>query len=173
MIYNQWELLMNVVSIRPANESDFDSILWLNDAEVQHTSPVDLSRLHHINSISCFHKVACVDKTVAAFMLAMLNNAPYLNDNFAWFAARYEAFVYIDRIVVSKSFSRYGIGSRLYADLFKYARSNHLPLITCEYNILPANEPSRRFHNKFGFKELGTHWVSNGTKQVSLQAAET
>ncbi len=164
---------MNVITLRPANESDFDSILRLNDTEVRHTSPVDLARLHYLNSISCFHKVACVDDTVAAFLLAMLNDAPYLNDNFAWFAARYEAFVYIDRIVVSASFSRYGIGSRLYADLFGYARSDNLPLITCEYNIFPANEPSRRFHNKFGFKELGTQWVSNGTKQVSLQAAET
>jgi len=33
---------------------------------------------------------------------------------------------------------------------------------------LPA---SQRFHDKFGFKELDTQWVANGTKKVSIQAA--
>jgi hypothetical protein len=44
--------------------------------------------------------------------------------------------------------------------------------VTCEYNLVPANEPSRRFHDKFGFREMGTQWLANGAKQVSLQAAE-
>lgn len=30
---------------------------------------------------------------------------------------------------------------------------------------------SQRFHDKFGFKELDTQWVANGTKKVSLRAA--
>jgi predicted GNAT superfamily acetyltransferase len=29
-----------------------------------------------------------------------------------------------------------------------------------------------RFHDKFGFQELGRQWVAGGTKLVSLQAAE-
>jgi predicted GNAT superfamily acetyltransferase len=103
----------------------------------------------------------------------MRNDAPYVNDNFSWFAARYSAFVYVDRIVVSASFGRNKLGSLLYTDLFAYARANRLPLVTCEYNIIPPNEPSRRFHDKFGFEEVGTQWVSNGAKRVSLQAAET
>jgi len=53
------------------------------------------------------------------------------------------------------------------------ARIQPTPVVTCEYNIDPPNEPSRLFHDKFGFKERGTQWVANGTKRVSLQAAET
>jgi uncharacterized protein len=44
--------------------------------------------------------------------------------------------------------------------------------VTCEYNIVPPNEPSRIFHGKFGFREIGTQWIANGAKQVSMQAAE-
>jgi len=44
--------------------------------------------------------------------------------------------------------------------------------VTCEYNIVPPNELSRNFHVKFGFREIGTQWISNGAKQVSMQAAE-
>jgi predicted GNAT superfamily acetyltransferase len=164
--------MMTVASLRQANESDFDAILRLNDAEVQHTSPMDLERLRHLDDISCFHKVASVDGTVAAFLLAMRHDAPYVNDNFSWFTARYSAFVYVDRIVVSAGFGRNKLGSLLYTDLFAFARINGVPLVTCEYNVIPANEPSRRFHDKFGFKEIGTQWVSNRTKLVSLQAAE-
>ena len=45
-------------------------------------------------------------------------------------------------------------------------------LFACEYNIQPPNPVSKRFHDKFGFKELDTQWVANGTKKVTLQAAE-
>jgi predicted GNAT superfamily acetyltransferase len=65
------------------------------------------------------------------------------------------------------------LGSLLYEDIFRHARSNAIPLITCEYNLVPPNEPSRLFHDKFGFKEQGALWVANGAKQVSLQVAET
>jgi hypothetical protein len=43
--------------------------------------------------------------------------------------------------------------------------------VTCEYNLFPPNEPSRLFHDRFGFREQGTQWVASGTKRVSLQAA--
>jgi predicted GNAT superfamily acetyltransferase len=75
--------------------------------------------------------------------------------------------------VVSSGSRGMRLGSLLYDDLFRYARKNAIPLVTCEINIVPPNEPSRLFHGKFGFKELGTQWVANGTKKVSLQAAES
>ena len=102
----------------------------------------------------------------------MRNGAAYENDNFAWFARKYTSFLYIDRIVVSAESRGLRLGSLLYEDLFRYARSNGIPLVTCEYNIVPPNEPSRLFHDKFGFTEQGAQWVANGSKYVSLQTAE-
>ncbi len=162
---------MNQVTLRNAEPSDFDVIVALNAAELQHTSAMDVARLRELDALACYHKVACIDGTVAAFLLAMRHDAAYANDNFGWFAARLPAFVYVDRIVVSADFARHRLGSLLYTDLFEFARAHRLPHVTCEYNIVPANEPSRRFHDKFDFKELGTQWVAGGSKQVSLQAA--
>ena len=82
-------------------------------------------------------------------------------------------FIYVDRIVVHPDFAGLKIGSQLYEDLFGYARSQGIRAITCEYNIQPPNPASQRFHDKFGFRELGRQWVAHGTKLVSLQAAET
>ena len=162
---------MDLITLRNAEASDFDAIVALNAAEVQHTSAMDLARLAELATLACYHKVACVDGRVAGFLLAMRHDAAYANDNFGWFAARLPAFVYVDRIVVSAEFAGHRLGSRLYTDLFEFARAQGLSKVTCEYNLVPANEPSRRFHDKFGFKELGTQWLANGSKQVSLQVA--
>jgi predicted GNAT superfamily acetyltransferase len=161
------------VVIRPAVARDFEIICALNLAEVQHTSAMDIRRLAELNAISCYHKVACLGGIVSAFLLAMCNGCPYENDNFEWFSKKYARFIYVDRIVVSAAGRGMGLGSLLYEDLFRFGRSNAIPLVTCEYNLVPPNEPSRLFHDKFGFKEQGTQWVASGTKRVSLQAAKT
>jgi predicted GNAT superfamily acetyltransferase len=164
---------MQSVVIRDAAPSDFEAICALNLAEVQHTSAMDMARLATLDALSCYHKVGCADGRVASFLLAMCSGAPYENDNFEWFARKYTRFIYVDRVVVSSAFRGQSFGSLLYKDLFRYARDNAIPLVTCEYNIVPSNEPSRLFHDKFGFKEQGTQWVANGAKRVSLQAAVT
>jgi predicted GNAT superfamily acetyltransferase len=161
------------VLIRSAAPEDFEAICALNLAEVQHTSAMEVARLAELNAMSCYHKVATLGGIISAFLLAMCNGSPYRNDNFEWFSKRYTRFLYVDRIVVSPAARGLHLGSKLYEDIFRHARSNAIPLVTCEYNIVPANEPSRLFHDKFGFKEQGTQWVASGTKQVSLQVAET
>jgi uncharacterized protein len=159
------------VVIRDARQSDFAAICELNLAEVQQTSPMDAARLAALGSLACYHKVACVEGRVVAFLLAMRDGASYQNENFAWFADKYTHFIYVDRIVVSSAFKGLRIGSLLYEDLFRHARDTSVAVVTCEYNINPPNEASRIFHDKFGFREQGTQWVAGGTKQVSLQAA--
>ena len=145
----------------------------LNLAEVQHTSAMDVARLAELDAISCYHTVASLGGIVSAFLLAMCNGSAYKNENFEWFSKKYPRFIYVDRIVVSSASRGQRLGSLLYEDMFRDARSEAIPLVTCEYNIVPPNEPSRLFHDKFGFKEQGTQWVANGTKRVSLQVAKT
>ena len=157
--------------IRAATEADFDSILRLNDAEVQQTSAMDTERLASLVRMAAHCTVATVDGQVAGFLIALREGAPYDNDNYRWFASRFAKFYYVDRIVVGANFAGRGLGRKLYADLFATARSQNVATITCEYNLDPPNPASRAFHDKFGFKELGTQWVAGGTKRVSLQAA--
>jgi predicted GNAT superfamily acetyltransferase len=159
------------IVIEGAAAGDFKAICALNQAEVQHTSAMDVNRLAMLNGLACYHKVARVDGDIAAFILAMREGARYENDNFEWFALRYPRFVYIDRVVVSTGFKGLRIGSRLYEDLFSYARVSATPVVTCEYNIVPPNDASKAFHEKFGFQEQGRQWVAGGSKCVSLQAA--
>jgi predicted GNAT superfamily acetyltransferase len=159
------------IRIRDTATGDFSRIVSLNAAAVQHTSAMDVPRLQNLVALAMYHKVILVDGAIAGFLLAMRDNTPYPNDNYAYFAARFETFLYIDRIVIDPVYAGLRLGTLLYRDVFDYARTNDLPVIACEYNIEPPNEPSRRFHNKFGFNEIGSQWLDGGKKRVSLQTA--
>lgn len=158
---------------RPAVAADFDTILALNAESVQFLSPLNAARLQDLHSQAALHEVIVVGEQVVAFLLAFREHARYDSVNFQWFAQRYERFLYVDRVVVSKAHQRAGLGRALYAFVFAHAAATGAPLITCEYDLLPPNPVSQAFHARFGFQEVGRQTVANGTKWVSLQAAKT
>lgn len=162
---------MTAIGLRDARPADFAAVVALNASEVSHTSAMDEARLRQLHGYACYHKVVEIGGAVAAFLLAMREGCGYINANFEWFAARYPSFLYVDRIVVGTRHQGLRLGKRLYLDLFEYARAQNIPVVTCEYNLVPPNEPSRMFHDKFGFWEVGSQWLDDGAKQVSLQVA--
>lgn len=157
--------------LRDANDTDFPRIVALNAAEVQHTSAMDEARLRWLQARAGYHRVACVDGEVAAFLLAFRDGADYPNPNFDWFAARYPRFLYVDRIVVDARFAGRGLGSLLYRDVFAQARAQGAAVVACEFNLVPPNAASAAFHARWGFGEVGRQWLDEGRKQVSLQVA--
>ncbi|HEY4080131.1 MAG TPA: GNAT family N-acetyltransferase [Burkholderiaceae bacterium] len=157
--------------IRPATPTDFPQILALNAESVQFLSPLDLERLQLLDSQSAYHRVVVEnDGTIAAFLLAFREGSAYDSPNYRWFAGRYEQFLYIDRVVVSAVQHGRGIGKQFYADLIAFARDSGVRQITCEFDLDPPNETSRRFHAALGFQEVGTQVYGPSRKQVSLQA---
>lgn len=164
---------MPEISLRKAHPKDFDRIVEINALEVVHTSAMDRDRLDELDSYSFYHSVVEVDGVVAAFLLAMRDGSDYVNDNFGWFADRYESFLYIDRIVVNADFNGLKLGSLLYKDIFEFAKKESINVICCEYNLIPSNIPSQKFHDKFGFSQVGEQWLDNKAKKVSLQMAKT
>jgi predicted GNAT superfamily acetyltransferase len=163
--------MMYRIAIRDISQGDFERIVELNSAAVQHTSAMDALRLKELQTMANCNWVITVDGTVVGFLLAMRERAGYANPNYDFFAARYPVFLYIDRIVIAPEHAGLKLGTRLYEALFEHARAQGVPVLTCEYNIEPPNEPSRRFHDRFGFSEIGTQALDSGSKWVSLQAA--
>lgn len=161
------------IALRAAAAADFARIVELNAAEVARTSAMDADRLRQLDALAAWHRVAEVDGHVAAFALAMDHAAAYDNDNFRWFAARYPRFVYVDRIVVAAGHAGHGIGRRLYRDLFDHARRTGIEAIACEYDLEPPNLASAAFHARFGFAEVGSRLLADGSKRVSMQVART
>ncbi len=156
--------------IRDATQHDFAEILALNAESVHFLSPLTPERLGQLHRDSAYHRVVATGESVRGFLLALREGCAYDSPNYQWFAARYEKFLYIDRIVISGAHQGQRIGPHLYSDLFAFARQTDAGMVACEFDVDPPNEPSRRFHARFGFQEVGGQWVASGMKRVSMQA---
>jgi hypothetical protein len=155
--------------IRDASAADFERILQLNEESVHFLSPLTLARLETLHAEAAYHRVIDQNGEIAGFLLAFREGTNYDSSNYVWFTERYDQFLYVDRIVVSKDFQGQGIGNKLYDDLFEFSRNSGVARITCEFDIDPPNDASRRFHERFGFSEVGTRSYGEVVKQVSLQ----
>ena len=159
--------------IRPALAADFPRILELNADEVRQTSPLDEARLAELDALSALHWVVLREGSIEGFLLAMGENAGYRNDNFDWFAQRYQRFLYVDRIVINRRSAGGGLGRALYAALFAHARAARIDSVVCEINLDPPNPASIAFHARHGFVEVGQQQLAAAGKRVSMQRAPT
>ena len=158
--------------IRPATPEDYEEILKLNEESVHFLSPLSKEKLIHLHQESEILKVVETDGKVEAFVLALREGKDYDSVNYAWFSKNYEKFLYIDRVVASVKQQGSGLGKMLYEDVFKHVKSIDVPVVTAEIDIEPPNPVSLKFHEKFGFKEVGKQAVAGGKKIVSLQAVQ-
>ncbi|MDE2307644.1 MAG: GNAT family N-acetyltransferase [Xanthomonadaceae bacterium] len=158
--------------LRDATPADFAAILALNQAFVAVLSPLDGERLARLHAQAALHRVIERDGRVEAFLLALREGADYDSANYRWFAQRYARFLYVDRIVVAGSMQARGAGRRLYRDACAQASRHAVPFLLCEFDLVPPNPVSARFHAKLGFHEVGRRQLDAGGKTVSLQALE-
>jgi uncharacterized protein len=158
------------MKLRDAIVTDFPKILALNAESEHFLSPLSFARLELLHGEAAYHRVLEAEGQVGAFLLAFRETAKYDSPNFLWFTQHYTRFIYIDRVVVSALTQGRGIGRLLYSDLFSYARGAGIKLVTCEFDVEPPNEQSRRFHQTLGFQEVGSQSVGQSNKIVSLQA---
>ena len=155
--------------IRPALPTDTNAILALNAESVRFTSPMDATRLWDLHAQAAYHRVVELEGEVVAFLLVLREGADYDSPNYRWFTARYDRFLYIDRVVVAARQQGRGLGALLYDDLFAFASESGIERLACEFDIDPPNPGSAKFHDRYAFKEVGRQIVANGKKIVSLQ----
>lgn len=159
------------LSIRPATSADLAAIFALNLESEHLLSPLDVPRLQQLDAMAAYHRVVCEGDSVVGFLLAFREGAGYDSPNYRWFAQHYPTFLYVDRIAIAASHQGRQLGRLLYEDLFAFARAQGIGTVACEFYVEPLNEASQRFHARFGFREVGTQWVADGRKKVSLQVA--
>lgn len=163
---------MENIILRKFETKDYDRILELNEESVHFLSPLTNERLNSLITQSEILNVIEVDKVVEAFVLALREGKEYDSINYLWFSANYDHFLYIDRVVVSSRMHSKGLGNMLYHSVFNHVKSISAPYVAAEIDISPPNSRSLRFHEKFGFKEVGKQLISQGDKTVSLQVVK-
>jgi predicted GNAT superfamily acetyltransferase len=158
--------------LRPITPTDHDAVLAWNTEHVELLSPLDERRLGTLLGWCDLGCVITTDGRDGGFVLTFAAGSAYDSANFAWFARRYDAFYYLDRIVVDPSLRRTGVASRVYDEIEARA-AEVAPVMCLEVNLDPPNDPSMEFHRRRGYVEVGQdgasgHLVSLLVKEVRV-----
>ena len=143
-----------------------NQILELNQNNIPALGGImDLSALSLLYQQSkfCIYKIR--EGQLVAFALIMDHSSNYQSPNYLYFKNKYSEFLYIDRIAVSTTFQRMGIGHTIYQELFSKTSKLSIPLC-CEVNTIPVNQPSLDFHKKNLFQTIEE--ISFGKKTVAM-----
>jgi predicted GNAT superfamily acetyltransferase len=158
-----------MVQLRELSRADWPAVLELNRDSVQELSELDEQRLEWLVSLAHTALAVDSDSELAGFALAIAPGTSYDSENYRWFGARFERFLYLDRITVSAHLRRQGIATRLYDAMEAAARS--FERMVCEVNVQPPNPASLAFHGARGYVELDR--LAHGEhKLVALLAKE-
>jgi uncharacterized protein len=152
---------IGAIQIVPMLVLDANALVALNNAHAVELSWVEKPQFETMIHNAVYARGIAPNK---GFLIAFDQNALYENINFLWFRARYEYFIYVDRIVVHAAFRGQGVARALYEDLFELARSQSQSLIVCEVNSDPPNPASDLFHKRLGFNHVGDSLIPSGKR---------
>lgn len=153
--------------IRPAQPSDLGAMLALNQASVPQVGPLDRDSIARLVAGSPWSHVVELDGKVAGLLIGLLHGADYASPNYQWFSRRHERFAYVDRIALAEAARGAGHGPALYRAFEAWSVSRGLRVLCAEVNLEPANPRSLRFHQIFGFEQVGEQ-VAYGTYRVAM-----
>lgn len=155
--------------IRDVAADDLDAILNLNEEVVPAVNSIPIEKMHWFAEHADYFRVAIADERLASFLIGLRPGITYESPNYRWFCEHYDEFGYIDRIAVAAHARRHGLATKMYDD-FKATLPRDLEVMTCEVNLRPPNESSMRFHERYGFKQIGSQATEGGEKEVALMA---
>jgi len=135
--------------------------LALNQQYEAMLSPLTLSALALLVEAACYARQTSNGE---AFAIAYDQHGDYESENLDWFRARYDRFIYVDRIVIGDHLQGRGLARAFYQDLIAFARARGCEFLCAEVNIAPPNPASHTFHKKMGFDAVGKNFV--GQKEV-------
>ena len=145
--------------------SDIDAMWAINEQGLPGTGKVSKKEIVQLLEFSSLSVGAYDQGELVGFVVCLPPKTAYGSLNYAWFNEHYESFVYVDRIAVSEENRNKGVGSALYDHVVSYSKQHGAP-VAAEVNREPPNPGSMRFHNRFGFEEVGV--LHHAEKSVTM-----
>ena len=153
--------------IRDVAAEDLDEILTLNEAVVPAVNSIPIEKMQWFAEHAVYFRVAVADDRLVSFLIGLRPGVAYESPNYRWFCEHYDDFGYIDRVAVADHARRHGLATKMYDD-FRAALPADIGQMTCEVNLRPPNESSMRFHERYGFAQIGSQATEGGKKEVAL-----
>lgn len=154
-------------TIRDVASGDLDAVLELNEANVPELGSATPEQMAWFIEHAPYFRVVDVDERIGALLVGLRPGLDYGSPNYRWFVERYVDFGYIDRVAVAEHARRLGLASRLYSD-FETTLPESVEVMTCEVNLRPPNDGSMRFHERRGFRQVGSQVTEGGKKEVAM-----
>ncbi len=139
----------------------------MNDAAVPAVNALPADYFAWLLANVAYFRVAEDAEGLAGFVMCLASGGTYWSDNYKWFTARYDSFLYLDRVVVAERARSQGIGAALYADLHEWC-AGKWPRICSEVNLKPPNPGSVRFHERLGYVRVGERAYNAGANVVAM-----
>lgn len=160
---------MSGSQVRDATAEDQEACVAINKACMPEVGSMDTDKFDFFLEVSPFFKVVEIDGLVTGLLVGLTEaETDYPSPNYKWFCERHDAFAYIDRIALSEECRGMGVGVGLYDEFERWARSNAKPVMSAEVNTVPDNPRSHRFHQVFGFVEVGREQPYGGDEEVAM-----
>lgn len=153
--------------LRPLQREDFSAVLEINREGAPGVSLLTAEELPGLHTISSYFQVAELGGVPVGYLVALGATAAYDFEEFAWFKANLQSFLYVDQVAVAACARRHKVAHELYAALEAFALSQGITVLTLEVNLEPPNPTSRAFHSALGFAEVGQLRTRDG-RLVSL-----
>ena len=154
------------MKISKIEQSDFDGVLALNEKSIPHVNRINGEELEWFSDNAAFIHVAKIDGRFAGFLIGLRPGTGYASPNYRWFCDNYDDFAYIDRVAVADWARRRKVAESLYVT-FASSQSD-APVMTCEVNTRPPNEGSMLYHERMGFRQIGSMETNGGEKEVAF-----
>lgn len=162
---------MSGFTLRAGTAADAAAVLALNNASVPHVNALAADTLAQIVAMSAHYTIAEDAEGILGFVICIPSGRSYWSDNYTWFADRYDAFLYLDRVAVAAHAQRRGVGRAIYDDLHQRAMGVW-PRIALEVNLRPPNPVSVAFHSAMGYGEVGVREYADGANAVLMYLKE-
>src|SRR5262245_25936075 len=140
-----------------------DELLRLNNWSARETSTLTRQRFDSMISLA---SVATYIEPRAALLLAFAESDDYDGGHFQWFRRQFDAFLYIDRVVVAERYRLQGVAKLIYIAVLNRAEQLRHKSVVCEVNLQPPNPNSDKFHAALGFEEVGRATIEDNAKTV-------
>lgn len=157
--------------IRPYRSADLPALYAINQASTPGVGHEDCAAglQRWINVSTCLVAADASDAPRGFITLIPPGTLTYDSENLRWFEryqiGRTETLIYVDRIALATTARGRRLGEALYTAAFEaFAETDK---IGCEVNTLPDNPGSHRFHQRLGFKQVGTRSYDNDQKSVA------
>lgn len=155
--------------MRAYEPADADAVLALNAQCVPEVGEMDAEKLNYFASNASFLAVEENESgEILGFLVGLDEEArDYTSNNYAWFRERHESFAYVDRIAIDEPARGQGVGQDFYRAAEAWAYGTGKSVLAAEVNTVPDNPASHRFHQAFGFVEVGRAKPYGGEEEVA------